>query len=64
MSGKAVHMVFCGSQLIRVSFVATDQWAAPKHLMEVFSRRQILRSSVEKIKRHLKMTVFQEVGID
>ena len=31
-------MVFCGSPLIRVSFVATDQWASPKHLMEGFSR--------------------------
>ena len=28
MSGKAFHVVFCGSPLIRVAFVATDQWAA------------------------------------
>ena len=63
MSGKAFHMVFCESPLIRVSFVATDQWASPKHLMETFPDT-ILRSSVAKIKRNLKMTVFQEVGID
>ena len=31
-------MVFCGSPLIRVSFVATDQWASPKRCMEDFSR--------------------------
>ena len=65
MSGKAFqfHMVFCGRPLIRVSFVATDQWAPPKHLMEGFSPDTKLRSSVAKIKRNLKMTVFQEVGI-
>ena len=56
-------MVFCGSPLVRVSFVATDQRAPPKHLMEAFPDT-ILRSSVAKIKRNLKMTVFQEVGID
>ena len=33
-------MVFCGSPLIRVSFVAMDQWASPKHFMEVFSRHK------------------------
>ena len=38
MKGKAFHMVFCGSPLIRGSFVATDQWASPKHLMEALSR--------------------------
>ena len=30
-------MVFCGSPLICVSFVAKDQWASPKHLMEGLS---------------------------
>ena len=38
MSEKAFHKVFRGSPLIRVSFVATDQWASAKHLMEGFSR--------------------------
>ena len=34
-------MVFCGSPLIHISFVATDQWASPKHLnMESFSRHK------------------------
>ena len=35
-------MEFCGSPLIRVSFVATDQWASPKHRMEGFSRHNSL----------------------
>ena len=39
VKGKAFHTVFCGSPLIRVSFVATDQWASPKHLMEALSRQ-------------------------
>ena len=38
VSGKDFHKVFCGSPLIRVSFVATDQWASTKHHMEGFSR--------------------------
>ena len=35
---KPSIMVFCGSPLISVSFVATDQWASPKRGMEDFSR--------------------------
>ena len=38
MKGKAFHTVFCGSPLIHGSFVTTDQWASPKHLMEALSR--------------------------
>ena len=62
---RSAIMALCGSPLIRVSFVATDQWALQ------FKRRiwktcpdTILRSLVAKIKRNLKMTVLQEVGID
>ena len=40
MKEKAFHTVFCGSPLFRVSFVATDQWASPKHLMEGLSRHK------------------------
>ena len=36
---KPSKMVFCGSPLIHVSFVATDQWASPKRRMEDFSRQ-------------------------
>ena len=36
---KPSIMVFSGSPLIRVSFVATDQWASPKHLIQGFSRQ-------------------------
>ena len=62
---KPSIMVFCGSPLIRVSLVATptDQWASPNTLWKPLPAT-ILRSSVAKIKRNLKMTVFQEVGID
>ena len=35
---KPSIMVFCESPLIRVSFVAKDQWASPKRRMEDFSR--------------------------
>ena len=35
---KPSIMVVCGSPLIRVSFVATNQWASPKHRIEGFSR--------------------------
>ena len=38
VKGKAFNTVFCRSSLIRVSFVATDQRASPKHLMEALSR--------------------------
>ena len=38
VKGQAFHTVFCGSPLIRVSFVAMDQWASPKHLLEALSR--------------------------
>ena len=62
--GKAFYEVFCGSPLIRVSFVATDQWASPKHLKWKAFPDAILHSSVTKIKRNLKMTVFQEMGIE
>ena len=37
--GKSIPHVFWGSPLISVSFVATDQWASPKHFMEGFSRQ-------------------------
>ena len=42
VKGKAFHTVFCGSPLIRVSFVAMDQWASPNHLMEALSRHNSL----------------------
>ena len=63
VKGKAFHAVFCGSPLIRVSFIATDQWASPKHLMEALSRHN---SSLigRKNQAKFEMTVFQEVGID
>ena len=56
-------MVFCGSPLIRVSFIATDQWASPKRRMEVFSRQN---SSLIGRKNQAKFenVVLQEVGID
>ena len=41
VKGQTFHMVSCGSPLIRVSFVATDQWASPK-LMEALSRHNSL----------------------
>ena len=59
----SIIMVLCGSPLIRVSFVARDQWASPKHIMEGFSRHKESLIGSE-IKRKLKMTVFQKVGID
>ena len=43
-------MVFCGSPLIRVSFVATDQWASPKRRIWKTFPDTILCSSLAKIK--------------
>ena len=40
--GQTFHMVSCGSPLISVSFVATDQWASTKHRMEGLSRHNSL----------------------
>ena len=53
---KASIMVFCGSLLIRVSFVATDQWASPERRMKDFSRHN---SSLigREIQANLKMTI-------
>ena len=51
LSGQTFHMMSCGSPLIRVSFVTTDQWASTKHHMGRFCPDTILRSSVANIQR-------------
>ena len=38
LSGQTFHTVSCGSPLIRVSFVATYQWASTQHHMEGLSQ--------------------------
>ena len=38
LSGKAFHYGVLWKPIDCVSFVATDQWASPKHLMVGFSR--------------------------
>ena len=59
--GNGLHMPVSA---YTVSFVDTDQWTSSK---APYGRPAcpdiILRSSVAKIKRNLKMTVFQEMGI-
>ena len=55
------YTVFCGSPLIRGMKRNTEQWASTGQRMDCL---QILRSSVPKIQRNLKMTVFQEVCMD
>ena len=53
-----------GIPLNRVSFVDTDQWASLKTQQWKAIPNIILRSSVAKIKRNSKMTVFQEMVIE
>ena len=61
VSGKVFHMVFCGSPLIRVSFVATDQlWASPKLLMEGFSRHKASLIGRKKSSEILKWLYFKK----
>ena len=59
VAGQTLHMVFCGSPLIRGNKRNTEQL-----LNWIVCPDKILRSSVPKIQRNVKMTVFQEVCID
>ena len=55
VSGKAFHKVFWGSPLIRGNKRNTDQWASTEHNSSLIGRKNQV---------NLKMTVFQEMGIE